>query len=72
MQEFVAPCCCKQRWGDITMQIGKCKTLMKLVQLRLTTYFSGYVTLAYLWARMALVAQEKLAEGTTDVDFYNA
>ncbi len=35
-------------------------------------YFSGYVTLAYLWARMALVAQETLAAGTTDVDFYNA
>ncbi|WP_406612797.1 acyl-CoA dehydrogenase C-terminal domain-containing protein, partial [Acinetobacter schindleri] len=35
-------------------------------------YFSGYVTLAYLWARMALVAQEALAAGTTDVDFYNA
>ncbi|MCY1309374.1 hypothetical protein D3C85_1540600 [compost metagenome] len=35
-------------------------------------YFSGYITLAYLWARMALVAQEKLAEGTSEVDFYNA
>ena len=35
-------------------------------------YFSGYVTLAFLWARMALVAQEALAAGTTDVDFYNA
>jgi hypothetical protein len=34
-------------------------------------YFSGWL-LCLLWARMALVAQEKLAEGTTDVDFYNA
>ena len=35
-------------------------------------YFSGYVTLAYLWARMALVAQEQLAGDTTETDFYNA
>jgi len=35
-------------------------------------YFSGYVTLAYLWARMALLAQQQLAAGSTEVDFYNA
>jgi hypothetical protein len=43
----------------------------EVVQLRLITYTS-LVMFAYLWARMALVAQEKLAAGTTDVDFYNA
>ena len=35
-------------------------------------YFSGYVTLAYLWARMALLAQQKLAEGSTETGFYSA
>ncbi len=35
-------------------------------------FYSGYVTLAYLWARMAAVAQHKLSEGTSEVDFYQA
>ena len=35
-------------------------------------YFSGYVTLAYLWAKMALVAQTALAEGTSETGFYDA
>jgi hypothetical protein len=34
--------------------------------------YSGYVTLAYFWARMAQVAQQKLAEGTTEEAFYKA
>jgi hypothetical protein len=35
-------------------------------------YFSGYVTLAYLWASMAKLAQDKLAAGTTEAAFYKA
>jgi hypothetical protein len=35
-------------------------------------YFSGYVTLAYLWARMAQIAQEKLAAGSGEAAFYKA
>jgi hypothetical protein len=36
--------------------------------------FSGYVSLAYYWARMAAVAYEKLAkgDGTESRDFYTA
>ncbi|MET0341768.1 MAG: acyl-CoA dehydrogenase C-terminal domain-containing protein [Polyangiales bacterium] len=35
--------------------------------------FSGYVTLAYFWLRMALVSTEKLAAGGADsADFYRA
>ena len=30
----------------------------------------GHVALGYMWARMALVAQEKLDAGTTDPEFY--
>ncbi len=35
-------------------------------------YFSGYVTQAYLWARMALVAQSAIAEGRGNQAFYDA
>ncbi|SES71666.1 acyl-CoA dehydrogenase C-terminal domain-containing protein [Thalassotalea agarivorans] len=34
--------------------------------------FAGYVTLAYFWAKMAKVAQEKLAAGTDESAFYLA
>ncbi len=35
-------------------------------------YFSGYVTLAYLWARMAQVAQMAIADGNSEHAFYDA
>ncbi|NNH36739.1 acyl-CoA dehydrogenase [Acinetobacter sp. NIPH 2377] len=34
-------------------------------------YFSGYVTLAYVWAKAAQVAQSQIAAGSTD-EFYQA
>jgi hypothetical protein len=34
--------------------------------------YSGYATLALLWAQMAKVAQTNLAAGTTEEDFYGA
>jgi 3-(methylsulfanyl)propanoyl-CoA dehydrogenase len=34
--------------------------------------YSGYVTLAYFWARMAAVAQAKIAEAEGDTSFYEA
>ncbi len=34
--------------------------------------YSGYVTLAYLWARMASVAHAALESGAGDEDFYKA
>ena len=34
--------------------------------------YSGYVTLAYFWARMAILAQQKIAEADGDVSFYEA
>lgn len=76
MQEFVEPLAAlNKEWGDLTMQIGM-RAMQNPEEVGAAAvdymYFSGYVTLAYLWARMALVAQEALAAGTTDVDFYNA
>ncbi|MEP6389894.1 MAG: acyl-CoA dehydrogenase C-terminal domain-containing protein [Halioglobus sp.] len=34
--------------------------------------YSGYVTLAYFWARMAVLARQKIEEGEGDVSFYEA
>ena len=34
--------------------------------------YSGYVTLAYFWARMAVIAKAKIAESDGDVSFYEA
>ncbi|XID74282.1 acyl-CoA dehydrogenase C-terminal domain-containing protein [Alkanindiges sp. WGS2144] len=76
MAEFVEPLAAlNKEWGDLTMQIGM-KAMQNPDEVGAAAvdylYFSGYVTLAYLWARMALVAQEKLAGDTTETDFYNA
>jgi alkylation response protein AidB-like acyl-CoA dehydrogenase len=34
--------------------------------------YSGYVTLGYFWARMAILAQQKIAAAEGDVSFYEA
>lgn len=34
--------------------------------------YSGYITLAYFWAKMAKVSLEKLAAGTNEEEFYQA
>ncbi|MBY4677766.1 acyl-CoA dehydrogenase C-terminal domain-containing protein [Marinobacterium arenosum] len=76
MQEFLEPLNkLNKEWGELTMKIG-----MKAMQNRDEVgaasvdylMYSGYVTLAYLWARMAQVAQQKLAAGEGDTAFYQA
>jgi len=62
-----------KEWGDITMKVGM--NAMKNrdeVGAASVDYlmFSGYTCLAYFWAKMASVAQQKLAEGTTEEAFY--
>ncbi|MEE4465292.1 acyl-CoA dehydrogenase C-terminal domain-containing protein, partial [Azotobacter chroococcum] len=68
LKAFVEPLArLNQEWGEITLQIG-----MQAMQDRdevgaaAVDYlmYSGYVCLAYFWADMARVAQEKLAAGT--------
>jgi hypothetical protein len=76
LKEFVEPLAAlNKEWGDLTMQIGM-KAMQNPDEVGAAAvdylYFSGYVTLAFLWARMALVAQQKLAEGSTETGFYNA
>ncbi|HEX4870328.1 MAG TPA: acyl-CoA dehydrogenase C-terminal domain-containing protein [Moraxellaceae bacterium] len=74
--EFVAPLAAlNKEWGDLTMRIGM-KAMQNPDEAGAAAvdymYFSGYVTLAYLWAWMAKVAQDKLAAGTTEEAFYKA
>lgn len=62
-------------WGTLTQQVGE--GAMKnpdIIGSASVDYlmYSGYVTFAYIWARMALVAQQKLAAGEGDAAFYQA
>ena len=34
--------------------------------------YSGYITMAYFWAKMAQVANEKIAEKPENIEFYRA
>lgn len=64
-----------KEWGDITMKIGMVAMQNRdEVGAASVDYlmYSGYVALAYFWARMVDVAQKKLAEGTSEEDFYKA
>ncbi|WP_343595673.1 acyl-CoA dehydrogenase C-terminal domain-containing protein [Acinetobacter sp.] len=64
-----------KEWGELTTQIAeRAQQNPDEVGAAAVDYlfYSGYVTLAYLWARMAAVAQQKLAEGTTETAFYQA
>ena len=76
LKEFTDPLLTlNKEWGELTMQVG-----MKAMQNRDEVgaasvdylMYSGYVTLAYFWARMAETAQQKLAEGDSDKAFYEA
>lgn len=75
-QEFVAPLAkLNKEWGELTMKIGM--VAMKdreEVGSAAVDYlmYSGYATLAYFWARMAVIAQQKLAAGTEEEAFYTA
>lgn len=76
MAQFVAPLTeLNKEWGDLTMKIGmsamKNRDEVGSASVDYLMY-SGYVTLAYLWATMAKAAQDALAAGTTEEDFYKA
>ena len=76
MKDFVEPLVkLNKEWGEMTMAIG-----MKAMQnpenagAAAVDYlmYSGYVVTGYLWALMAKTAQDKLAAGAGDEDFYKA
>jgi alkylation response protein AidB-like acyl-CoA dehydrogenase len=64
-----------QEWGDITLKIGEAaienpdEAGAAAVDYIM---YSGYVVLAYFWARMAVVAKDKLAAGEDGGGFYEA
>jgi alkylation response protein AidB-like acyl-CoA dehydrogenase len=75
-QEFVAPLAkLNKEWGELTMKIGmvamKDREEVGSASVDFLMY-SGYATLAYFWAKMAVIAQQKLAAGTDEVGFYTA
>lgn len=61
-------------WGDVTMKLGM-KAMMNKEEVGGAAYdylmYSGYITLGYYWARMAMEAQNKIAAGEKD-GFYKA
>ncbi|KAF1061149.1 MAG: 3-methylmercaptopropionyl-CoA dehydrogenase [Pseudomonas citronellolis] len=64
-----------KQWGELTRQVGE--AAMKNpdeVGAASVDYlmFSGYVTLAYFWLRMAVVSHERLASGEGDAAFHEA
>ena len=76
MGQFIRPLAKHlKEWSDLTARIGMQATENPDAVGGAAVdymYFSGYVTLAYLWARMALVAQTELANGTSEQAFYDA
>lgn len=65
----------KQQWLSLTKTIAE-KAKYNPEEIGAASvdylYFSSYVVFAYLWARMAQVAHEKLALGTKEEAFYKA
>ena len=76
MGEFIRPLArLNKEWGDLTARIGMQATENPDAVGAAAVdymYYSGYITLAYLWARMALVAQQALQGDTTETKFYQA
>ena len=67
MGQFVRPLAkLNKEWGELTSRIGMQATQdPENVGAAAVDYmyYSGYVTLAYLWARMATVAQQHINNG---------
>src|SRR5690554_4375377 len=64
-----------KEWGDLAMKVGMAAMKNREeVGSSSVDYlmYSGYVVLAYLWARMAKVSQDALAAGTDEEAFYKA
>lgn len=62
-------------WQQVTQDIGK-SAASNPDELGAASVdylmYSGYVTVAYFWLRMAVTAQSKLDAGSTETDFYQA
>ena len=64
-----------QQWGEMVQQIGMA-AMKNPDEVGAASVdflmFSGYVALAYFWLQMALVAERKLAEGSSEKAFYES
>jgi alkylation response protein AidB-like acyl-CoA dehydrogenase len=74
--EFIAPLAkLNQEWGELTMQVGA-RAMQNQDEMGGAAMdylmYSGYISLAYLWARAAVVAHQALQSGAADKDFYQA
>lgn len=76
LAEFITPLeHYNKEWGELTMKIGESamenpdEAGAAAVDYLM---YSGYVTLAFFWARMAVLAQQKLDAGTDEKDYYEA
>ena len=76
MKPFVEPLAAiNKEWGELTVKLGvsamKNREEIGAASVDYLMY-SGYAVFAYLWAQMAKMAQDKLAEGSMEELFYNA
>jgi len=76
LSEFIEPLTrLNKEWAELTMHIGLA-ALENADEVGAASVdylmYSGYVTLAYFWALAAATAQQKLAAGEGDADFYQA
>ncbi|WP_448551957.1 acyl-CoA dehydrogenase C-terminal domain-containing protein [Thalassotalea montiporae] len=76
MSEFIKPMITiAPNWQKMTQEIGM-KAMQNPDEIGAASVdylmYSGYLTLAYFWAKMAKVAFTQLAEGTEDKAFYEA
>lgn len=76
LKAFIEPLAkLNKEWGELTMGIGM-KAMQNKDEVGAASVdylmYSGYTTLAWFWARMALTAQQALDAGTDEADFYKA
>jgi alkylation response protein AidB-like acyl-CoA dehydrogenase len=74
MQEFIKPIMAYSAdWQKMTEAVGM-KAMKNPDEIGAASVdylmYSGYLVLSYFWAKMAKVAQDKLAQGTDEEDFY--
>ncbi len=75
MAQFCGPLAeLNKQWGELTMKIGE-RAMENAEEVGAAsvdyTMYSGYIALAYMWAQMAKVAQQKMAAGDSS-SFYKA
>lgn len=58
-----------KEWGELTMKVGE-KAMEDAEEIGAASVdflmYSGYIILGHMWAKMADVAQQKIADGSTD------